>query len=68
MKNEMVKVYIDKKLWNDKVLMDLTALAQKKENEGKVIFTTQKFKFDMATLAVTVGAAILCFFLGALIF
>lgn len=34
----------------------------------KIAFTEQKFKFDMATLAVTVFAAIVGGFLGALVF
>ena len=34
----------------------------------KIAFTEQKFQYDMATIAVTVFGAIVCFGLGALIF
>lgn len=67
MKNKMVKVFIDEKLWNDKVMMDLESLSRKPENKDKLVYTTQKFKFDMPTLAVIVGAAAFALLIGGLL-
>lgn len=61
----MKKVFIDEDLWKKEVMMYLTSLGVK---AGKPVFTTQLFKFDVATLAVTIIAAVVAFILGSVIF
>lgn len=59
------KVFIEDQIWKKEVMMYLTSLGLK---AGKPVFSTQLFKFDGATLAVTIIVAVVAFLLGSVIF